>query len=104
MLMKWVYTDQAEIPNDEAFLIELVKAAKKFRLKELKERQEQKRKKLSLPYYNLIIVFYFMLINIKINQHYSVHSQNVTVSKCLITMYSSVPFSSKKLNCQIIEG
>ena len=37
-LMKWVYTDQAEIPNDEGFLIELVKAAKKFRLKELKER------------------------------------------------------------------
>ena len=38
MLMKWVYTDQAEIPHDEAFLIELVKAAKKYRLKELKER------------------------------------------------------------------
>lgn len=38
MLMKWVYTDQAEIPNDEAFLIDLVKSAKKFRLKELKER------------------------------------------------------------------
>ena len=37
-LMKWVYTDQAEIPNDEAFLIELVKAAKKYRLKALKER------------------------------------------------------------------
>lgn len=37
-LMKWVYTDQAEIPHDEAFLIELVKAAKKYRLKELKER------------------------------------------------------------------
>ena len=36
--MKWVYTDKAEIPHDEAFLIELVKAAKKYRLKELKER------------------------------------------------------------------
>lgn len=37
-LMKWVYTDQAEIPNDETFLIELVKTAQKYRLKELKER------------------------------------------------------------------
>ena len=37
-LMKWVYTDKAEIPHDEGFLIELVKAAKKYRLKELKER------------------------------------------------------------------
>lgn len=37
-LMKWVYTDKAEIPHDEAFLIELVKAATKYRLKELKER------------------------------------------------------------------
>lgn len=36
--MKWVYTDKAEIPHDEGFLIELVKAAKKYRLKELKER------------------------------------------------------------------
>lgn len=40
-LMKWVYTDQAEIPNDESFLIELVKTAKKYRLKELKERCEK---------------------------------------------------------------
>ena len=37
-LMKWVYTDRAEIPNDETFLIELVKTAQKYRLKELKER------------------------------------------------------------------
>lgn len=37
-LMKWVYTDKAEIPHDEAFLIELVKGATKYRLKELKER------------------------------------------------------------------
>ena len=41
--MKWVYTDQAEIPHDEAFLIELVKAAKKYRLKELKERYSNKK-------------------------------------------------------------
>lgn len=40
-LMKWVYTDKAEIPHDEAFLIELVKAATKYRLKELKERCEK---------------------------------------------------------------
>lgn len=41
--MKWVYTDQAEIPHDEAFLIELVKAAKKYRLKELKERYSKEK-------------------------------------------------------------
>lgn len=40
-LMKWVYTDRAEIPNDETFLIELVKTAQKYRLKELKERCEK---------------------------------------------------------------
>lgn len=46
--MKWVYTDQAEIPHDEAFLIELVKAAKKYRLKELKERYSNSKQAWSL--------------------------------------------------------
>ena len=52
-LMKWVYTDQAEIPHDEAFLIELVKAAKKYRLKELKERYSNNKD----SYYNQMNVF-----------------------------------------------
>lgn len=51
--MKWVYTDQAEIPHDEAFLIELVKAAKKYRLKELKERYNET----------------FMLLQISVKNH-----------------------------------
>ena len=37
-LMKWVYTDKAEIANDENFLIQLVKAANKYKLGELRER------------------------------------------------------------------
>lgn len=51
--MKWVYTDQAEIPHNEAFLIELVKAAKKYRLKELKERYNET----------------FMLLQISVKNH-----------------------------------
>ena len=38
ILMKWVYTDKAEIPRDESFLIQLVKAANKYKLNELRER------------------------------------------------------------------
>ena len=40
VMMKWVYTDKAEIPYDENFLIRLVKAANKYRLKALRERYD----------------------------------------------------------------
>ncbi|EDO27909.1 predicted protein, partial [Nematostella vectensis] len=32
-LMKWVYTDKAQIPKEESFLINLVHASNKYRLK-----------------------------------------------------------------------
>ena len=38
VMMKWVYTDNAEIPYDENFLIRLVKVANKYKLKALRER------------------------------------------------------------------
>lgn len=58
--MKWVYTDQAEIPHNEAFLIELVKAAKKYRLKELKERYNET----------------FMLLQISVKNHNKFNNTN----------------------------
>uniref|UniRef100_A0A6P8I0Z8 Rabankyrin-5-like n=1 Tax=Actinia tenebrosa TaxID=6105 RepID=A0A6P8I0Z8_ACTTE len=40
-LMKWVYTDKATFPKDESFLIQLVKAANKYKLKDLRHRCEK---------------------------------------------------------------
>ena len=37
-IIKWLYTDKADIKNDEKFIIELVKAANKYRLNPLKAR------------------------------------------------------------------
>ncbi|EDO39873.1 predicted protein, partial [Nematostella vectensis] len=40
-LMKWVYTDKAQIPKEESFLINLVHASNKYRLKDLRLRCEK---------------------------------------------------------------
>ena len=37
-LMRWVYTDKAEIKNEENFLVDLVKAANRYKLTELRGR------------------------------------------------------------------
>ena len=37
-IVKWLYTDKADIKHDEKFIIELVKTANKYRLNPLKER------------------------------------------------------------------
>lgn len=37
-LMKWVYTDKPEIKNEENFLVDLVKAANRYKLTELRGR------------------------------------------------------------------
>ena len=37
-IVKWLYTDKADIKHDEKFIIELVKAANTYRLNPLKER------------------------------------------------------------------
>ena len=39
-LMKWVYTDRADIKNEEAFIMDLVKAANTYKLKALRGRYE----------------------------------------------------------------
>ncbi|XP_047142037.1 rabankyrin-5 isoform X3 [Hydra vulgaris] len=41
MLIKWVYTDHADVRNDESVIIELVKAANRYKLKALRTRCEQ---------------------------------------------------------------
>eukprot|EP00795_Rhopilema_esculentum_P015608 gene15608-6884_t len=40
-IIKWLYTDRADIKNDEKFIIELVKAANRYRLDALKNRCEK---------------------------------------------------------------
>jgi len=40
-IVKWLYTDKADIKHDEKFIIELVKAANTYRLNPLKERCEK---------------------------------------------------------------
>ncbi len=37
-ILKWLYTDKVDIKNDEAFIVDLVKSANKYRLAPLKER------------------------------------------------------------------
>lgn len=37
-LMRWVYTDKAEIKNEENFLVDLVKAANRYKLTDLRNR------------------------------------------------------------------
>jgi hypothetical protein len=37
-LMRWVYTDKAEIRNEENFLVDLVKGANRYKLTELRGR------------------------------------------------------------------
>lgn len=37
-LIKWVYTDKADIRNDESFIMELVRAANRYKLRALRGR------------------------------------------------------------------
>ena len=37
-IIKWVYTDQVQLPQDEAFVMETLVGAEKYKLLELKEK------------------------------------------------------------------
>lgn len=40
-MLRWAYTDELELSEDDAFLIELMKLANRFHLQLLRERQAQ---------------------------------------------------------------
>lgn len=37
-MLKWVYTDQIDIKNDDTFLLELLKASSRFKLTDLRKK------------------------------------------------------------------
>ena len=54
--MKWVYTDKAEISNEENFLVDLVKAANRYKLSELRARYDNN--KIPIIYHRMLQVMY----------------------------------------------
>ena len=52
--MRWVYTDKAEIKNEENFLVNLVKAANSYKLTDLRGRYAMTLKIVLFSYANAV--------------------------------------------------
>ena len=71
-IIKWLYTDRADIKNDEKFIIELVKAANRYRLDALKNRY----------IHNFLLYFIYLFLRKSVKISSNCHFIIIDVKNC----------------------